>query len=293
MITGYFLIEKTEFRWRGFAEVLFETLFYSLIVFILVHLATGTPVTVEQLLKTLTPIHANTWWFITAYLCLLLVAPFLSLLASKLSKRQYIALLAVLFVLVFEYPYGKVVSIKAPIVNFCFFYLLAGYLRLHGTPRMVARHSYMAVFAAFLLLLLPAILWNVLRHYVFGLSFQLIGSDRTFVEMFLSTTVFILFAKRPMEGRLAHIIAKAGPFMLGVYLIHCHPDLQPYIWAPFTPDAFSWPAWLLQSAFVVLFAFAIFFVCLALDVLRAKLFTLLGLPRFFTWVGQKMPHLAV
>lgn len=290
MITGYFLVERTDFRWKGFLGVWFQTLFYSVTIFAVMALVTGEAAGWRDIVKTLTPIYHNTWWFITAYLCLLLVAPFLSITAKSLTKRQYQILLAVLFLLVFEYPYGKVVCAKAPIVRFSFLFLLAGYLKLHGVPKWLSSRPWQSVVGLVLAMYLPAMAYNAYRLWR-GLPLVPLTSDGTFIMLFLSTAVFCIFCSTPMEGRTANVIARMSPYTLGIYLIHCHPSLGKYIWTNTLPDSWPSPQGLTCPLNILASAAVIFLACMAIDIVRKWIFDMLGIPRYEGKMAEKLPTL--
>ena len=287
MITGYFLVERTDFRWKGFVGVWFQTLFYSVTIFAVVALVTGEAVGWRDLVKTVTPIYHNTWWFITVYLCLLLFAPFLSITAKALTRRQYLILLAVLFILVFEYPYGKVVCAKAPIVRFSFLFLLAGYLKLYGVPRWLGRRPGQSVLAMVLVMYVLAMAYNACRLWR-GQPLVPLTSDGTFVMLFLSAAVFSLFCSTSMEGRTARMTGRMSPYTLGIYLVHCHPSLGKYIWVNTLPASWPSPQWLTCPLNILASAAVIFVVCMAIDIVRKRLFDILRIP---LWERKMVEHL--
>ena len=290
MITGYFLIERTDFRWKGFVGVWFQTLFYSAAIFAAVALLAGDAVGWKDILTKVTPIYHNTWWFITAYLCLLLVAPFLSLMAKSLTQRQYLLLLAVLFILVFEYPYGKLVSSKSPIVNFSFLFLLAGYIKLYGVPGVLARRLWLCIAVITLAMYIPAMAYNAYRLKC-GQPLEPLASDRTFITLFLSAAVFCAFCSAQMEGRAARLIGRMAPYTLGIYLVHCHPSLQRYIWVNTLPAVWPEPQWLSCPLNILGSAAVIFAACMAVDAVRKRIFGFLRVPRMVEAIAAKLPKL--
>ena len=136
MISGFFLIDRNQYRWKGILMTIVNTMFYSL-VFLFLAKASGTGVTNVELAKSIFPIHQWGYWFVTTYVGLLLVAPLLSRIASSLNKRQYQFVLCTLFILNFQYLYGTVYAGHRTIMFFGFLFLLAGYMRLHGIPKWI------------------------------------------------------------------------------------------------------------------------------------------------------------
>ena len=290
MISGYFLIERSDFRWKGFVGLWLKTLFYSVLIYAAVTIITGDGISYKSLFRTITPIYQNTWWFITTYLSLLLVAPFLSITAKSVTKRQYQILLVILFIFVFEYPYGKLISMKSPIVNFCFLFLLAGYLKIYGLPRIIKRHSLKCATIITLLMYIPAMAYNVYRLNN-GQSLTLLASDRTFIALFLSISVFAMFCSKSMNGRFAVLISKLSPYTLGIYLIHCHPSLQQFIWIHTLPDRWPTPQWITAPLNILFSAAVIFIVCTAVDIIIGFIFKFFRIQILSDYIAARLPKL--
>lgn len=105
-------------------------------------------------------------------------------------------------------------------------------------------------------------------------------SDGTFIMLFLSTAVFCIFCSTPMEGRTARLIGRMSPYMLGIYLVHCHPSLGKYIWVNTLPVSWLSPQWLTCPLNILVSAAVIFVVCMAIDLVRKRLFDMLCIPRY-------------
>ena len=89
----------------------------------------------------LLPVSFSSYWFITMYLGLIAIAPFLSLIAKNVNNnKQYRWLLVILFVMTFEYPFGRHFSGTHSLGLFVFLYLLSGYFRLYGIPSWLKLH---------------------------------------------------------------------------------------------------------------------------------------------------------
>ena len=135
LITGYFLIRKTVFSLKKAAELLAITLFYGAVSFGIAWAVTGGKTTVG-LFGSLFPFVRGSRWFVETYIILILIAPFLSMMLCRLSKRSYQILLAVQLTF-FSLWYS--VGLSAPlldngygIINFVTLYMVGGYIRLFG-----------------------------------------------------------------------------------------------------------------------------------------------------------------
>lgn len=74
-ITGYYLADKVAFRWKALIGLWFQTFFYCF-VFLLLNLAIFGNCNHRDLLRIFMPIYNKSYWFITEYFGLMLIAPF-------------------------------------------------------------------------------------------------------------------------------------------------------------------------------------------------------------------------
>lgn len=95
LISGYFLIDRTKVNLNRVLKILVETVFYCFTITVLFYLFGRT--TLYDCLSSLNPMAPTrfNYWFVTKYIGLMLLQPFLSRLAVSLSKVQYKAFLVV------------------------------------------------------------------------------------------------------------------------------------------------------------------------------------------------------
>ena len=108
IISGYFLVEKS-FKWNRLVKTWLQMFCYS-VAFLIIVLLLGAfhhyPMAVEpimhgvdlyrSILASLFPFFYNSYWFIGAYLLMLLVAPYLNTLFNTLPKRSMEMLIVLL-----------------------------------------------------------------------------------------------------------------------------------------------------------------------------------------------------
>ncbi len=128
LISGYFGINL---RIKSLLNLILQVVFYSLSLTLLgVYVFNlGCPVDV---IKSLLPISGNYYWFVTVYVELLLLSPFINKLLVNLSNRQYISLLVILGFLIFWFGLLRKTNISIDgknIVYFIFIYIVGGGIR--------------------------------------------------------------------------------------------------------------------------------------------------------------------
>jgi len=281
MVTGYFLIDRLTFRWKGILRTWLMTVFYSL-VFLCAAFLLKLDVPKSAVLGSFFPVYHNSYWFVTSYIGLLLVAPLLSRAALSLSKKAYLWVLAVLFVLVFEFLYGKVFAGHRTLVFFSYLFLLGGYFRLHGIPQWFVRYRFWIFAGLLLALFILASGVNILR----GNGFALISSAYDGPLLFLSLSIFVIALTTRGDGRLVSALSHLAPYTFGVYLIHANYFVNERIYA-LIPSSVPYPIIL----HCLLFSILLFTVCIMVDFLRERLFKLVKMDAGIDRLGKKMPQL--
>lgn len=284
LITGYFCINKTELRWNGIIKTIIATLFYSIVFLVLAWLL-GKEVTTSSIINSLLPIHQEQYWFVTAYVGLMLIAPFISRLVSVLNKKQYQILLALLFVLSFEYLYGRVYAGLRSIIFFSFLFLIAGYVKLYGVPQKWKENKGIVVLIIWFVLFGIATLTNIV--FCPKDEFLLRSSSNDCMILFLSVAVFVYFAYTDISYKPLVILSKISPYVFGVYLVHDNPIFRKDLWAAVMPEHTVLPI-----AFNCLFvALIIFFIGVGVDFVRQQLFRVVGINNLGQRLASKLPQL--
>lgn len=280
MITGYFLIDKLGYRWNGILKTWFLAFFYSLI-FLGLAFSFKIDITKSDILQALFPVHQGAYWFVTSYIGLLLFAPILSRAAVSLSKRSYQIVLVALFFVVFEFFYGKVYGGFRTIIFFGYLFLLAGYLRLHGIPRLVLKYKFIIFLAIWLGLFAMATAINVV-----GGKFQLVSSAYDGPILFLSFIIFVIFQTGEKEKISWVWLSQLAPYTFGVYLIHTNTFVNDRIWK-LLPNTYNYPI----IIHCILFCALLFIICVGIDFIRERIFAVLKIDELLKKLSSKLPQL--
>lgn len=137
LLTGYFQIKADRWRTQGMVRLWLEVSFYTLLCGLIGFSCGAEPLSISSIrllaAHTLFPIGMNNWWFITAYLTLSLMIPFLNRLLNGLSRQQYLQMLVIFGILwsliptFFPFDYGF-----SNLIWFIYIYSIAGFIRLHA-----------------------------------------------------------------------------------------------------------------------------------------------------------------
>lgn len=129
LITGYFMT-RSSVRVASVARVVLETWFYSWGLLILFAVAQPELVTQARLEKAVLPLVSGEYWFITNFVALMVVSPFLNLLFDRLSRRGKSRLAAIGFVTISVLPTLTTFNpLGSDLLWFFYLYLVGGWIR--------------------------------------------------------------------------------------------------------------------------------------------------------------------
>lgn len=267
LISGYFLVNSKGpvFNLKRILKFWGQVFFYSTAIYIIFVLM-GTK---GNILQAFFPITSGTWWFASTYFVLFLIHPFLNKLIACLDKKSYQNLLILLVTC-----WGIIPSLTGSqyegndLTWFITLYAISGYARIYGFhPKLTSRH-YFVLCGIFSLLTysLSAV------HAVLGVKRSL--SLTTFYYgqfklpiLLISSTLFMAFAALKMRyHRWINVIASAA---FGVYLIHDHDLVRPFLWQNVFKNAQYQNSFLLIP-YSVMTAAIVCAVCALVDLLRQQ-----------------------
>ena len=138
LITGYFYINK-DFSMKKVFTLWFQIFCYSVGFMLIFRILGIEKLSKVDTIKTFFPLAYNQYWFITAYLYLILLVPFINKFLNGFSKENYnklLVLLSVIFVIIptLFYTNKLIGSTNTPIgiLLFIYVYIIGAYIRLYG-----------------------------------------------------------------------------------------------------------------------------------------------------------------
>ena len=101
LISAYFMVNKS-FKLSRILKIIFETFFYSVFIY-LIFIAFGkTNFTIDEFILNFFPVIFERWWFVTTFVLLMILSPFLNIIIKSVSKN----LLLVISIVLFAYGVG-------------------------------------------------------------------------------------------------------------------------------------------------------------------------------------------
>lgn len=247
LLSGYLLC-FSQFKITRLLQLVLQTLIYSLCVGLLgILMGWVSPGEVNTYFKLqmIFPFLEGQYWFITVYLFLYLMLPLLGAAVRRMDRRTFRVVLAV-FLLVFcvsksVLPFRLEIDKKGYDLNWylCEF-LTAAYIRRFGIPFLEKnrwRGMVLYIASSLGILGLTLTLHEIyLRSGRMG-TWMTVAWDYNHVLTFMAALgLFTFFAGREKEkgktGFIGRLAVWAGPYTLGVYLLHESIAVR-----------FVWPSW--------------------------------------------------
>lgn len=288
LASGYLLAERTDFRWKSIIKIWLSTFFYAFGICLICVILGKAPA--KSLTFYALPAYNDVYWFMTRFIALAVIAPFLSMAAKGLGKREFLILLAILAVLnlrIFKLFYGKIFSGEWTFMWFVFLYFVGAYVKLHR-PFEKFRHFGKCYFACGIALACVYMTLELVKYLKGGKSFDFGFTSSNSFSFFTSLCLFLWAVGHEVKpGKASALLTKAAPYVLGVYLITEHPLIRQWIWN----DVIRLKPHINSPALLPLLVgscLALFLVGLTVDYGRSLLFKVMKVDSGLDWLLK--PH---
>lgn len=144
LISGYLLFEK-DFKLRRVLKLWLEVLFYSIVCGLFsIYLSTDS-FSFDTMRRILTPISSNEYWFMTTYVLLMLLSPFIQRMLNTLSEKEFQRFIFLSFLLFSLLPtlgcifprifdYERFLVDQNRLFIFIVLYSIGAYIKVYGVP---------------------------------------------------------------------------------------------------------------------------------------------------------------
>ncbi|WP_057752306.1 acyltransferase family protein [Limosilactobacillus frumenti] len=276
MITGYFVGNKTFPISKSLLKscsIWLEAFYYSVGIYIVLSLTKLTTFSFGQLIKCALPFMTDQYWFVDAYLILLLLIPFINICLNQLSRRQFFYL-----VIVMSFLSSALTPIKSVIfsteIQFGYIlpaYLIGAYIKKYNI-RIAFIKSKIIIIYLFTIICAAGCYQtgktNYINVFFFGIP-----------QLLLATLIFIeVTQERSFVNRYVNSIAKT---VFASYLITDNLLVKGLLWnlPVFHNNRIS----MFQiNAFGIVFVLALLMACSLIDYFRILLFSHVNINNIFT-----------
>ncbi len=270
LISGWFGIRT---KMKSIVNFLLQCLFYSVAIFV-VMLALGRAQCNWKSIQNVL-LFINSFWFIKAYLCLMIFAPVLNAFVKAASEKQFRWVLVAFFV--FQSLYGWLTKGAAwfeggySVVSFFGLYLLARYVRLYPCRIFTLPRKYDLLIYGALVLLMTVTLFVMIRcgvsvancDVVFRLTSPFVIAEALYLLLF--------FSKLQFQNRFVNWMAAS---CFSVFLIQQNPYFGRPVYAHTIQSVYSQYSGIACILLIFAFILAIFCMAILVDQLRKKMFSI-------------------
>lgn len=287
VMSGYLLFGKRQKMKRLF-ELLVTVLFYCIIITLVMILCFDVPANVKNIIYGLLPMLRGRYWYITCYVGLFLIFPYINSVLERLDKKQYSVLLLVLTAVFSFIPnfvtvdlFGTENGYSVAWLAIC--YIFGAFWRKFDF-RLFDGKEWL-IFAASSLCLIAG---KAIIYFAFNSNMDYFI---TYTSPFILLNALMLLQwavrKKPCEaGKFANFIRYISALSFDVYIIHSHPLVFDYLFK----DVFSWIAELnalLTVPIVIGISVLIYAACCPVAAIREKLFSIKIIDKPMTLISRK------
>lgn len=273
LISGYFMI-NSNFTLKKLLKLLGEVWFYSIGIFILfiTILTPVNPINFSDIKKTFLPVTYSLYWFITIYVILMILSPYINKFINTIDKITYQKLIAFLVIIWSVIP--TLISGYIKTFNdlgwFITLYLIAGYIRKYANfPKINVKKHFIVANVFIFMLILSSICFNFFG-YKLGVS-GLLSKSRYFAKNYsiilviIAVELFIGFvASKERKSKFINVVSSAT---LGVYLIHDNLFIRPYLWKKIFKSELMYSSkyLIIHAIFTII---TVYIICTIIDLIR-------------------------
>lgn len=299
LLSGYFQC-TSRFKLKRVVSIWIQAAFYSVALYVaapVVCRVFGEEATfsIGGLVDSLMVVTKIQYWFVTAYILMYLVSPFLNCAIRALGQRMHLlcccTLLGIFSAaanLVYTSDFGNVAG-GYGFLWFCILYIVAAYIRLYvPVERKHRKWGLLTYFGCAGTVALA----RFGAHYLFT---WLTGAPKM-TSLFYSynsvlltaASIGLLMAMRTVtvKGAAGKLVGFLAPLAFGVYLIHDHNSVRSLLWGWLKPFALAGSAWMVPYSLICVAG--IFLVCCAVEWCRQRLFRLCGIDEMVNKAADKL-----
>jgi len=272
IISGYFMAERKSLNISRVAKLWLQMITYSLALFLIAVIFFGAASDVKYVVIACTPFLSEQWPFVSAYMMMFILSPFINLLIRRLTKKQYRLLIAI--IMIFWVMIPTLLTFKAESNYFVWvtaLYIIAAYVRLYPEDFQKKSSFYMCgALIVTILSVLSALVFDLLgfKWGVFA-EYATHFSDKQHLNVLL-WAMFLFLAFKNLNVKDSSLINTIAGLMFGVFLLHDDFYSRELLWGKiFDNTMASGKAWYI--AYFLFETLSVLIVCSLVEWLRQNL----------------------
>ncbi len=281
LITAFFL-SRSSFKIKHVLTLACQVWFYSIVIYLIAIWTGLCSFSSLRFLQAATPIINSHYWFITCYIALYFLAPFLNFVVNSLSPKGLRLLLVLLFVCFSIVPsfifWGNWLGWggSSGIVWFIVLYLTGAYIRKYIDIEFLKKNRKRLFIYTVILSLLPLLSKILIAFVTSKVLGHVEGSSLFYVKNSIlifpmSVSVFMIFLTLDINNNVViKIISFITTGVFAVYLITENQYLREWLWSNMSRIINRDSAW--YSIIELSSIIALFILCIIIDKIRKLVF---------------------
>lgn len=205
LISGYFGLR---YKLKRLLSIVGIVVFYALLSFVVDKYVFNIDIKIKNYLPYMFPLMCKKYWFITCYVIVYCLSPWLNRIPECLSRKDFRKLLVLLILIFWVVPtmmvFHEILNDNGKgVVNMTVLYLIGRYIRLHGFSLRITTRPWLVAFVCFLLIF---VLNNVLLYY-FKPDYMRFCRDCSVLILLQSLCIFYLFSKVHFQSKIVNYLA--------------------------------------------------------------------------------------
>lgn len=211
LITGYFSVNHDVLKLRKIANLFIDVAFWGSIGFILSYVFGWEAASLKRYIQIVIPYLWGYRWFVTAYIILLLLIPYINKCLQNISREGH-RILLIIFTILFciwpsFLPSPPVDNFGYGFVHFVYLYIIASYIKIYVNKYPLPS--------------LCLVLYVVFTFSIYILvHFHIVNTGWAYNNLFVvlqSVSLFLCFVRINIDSKVINILASCT---FGIFLIH-------------------------------------------------------------------------
>lgn len=263
LISGYFMCTKKETKISKVLNLILLTSFYSVVFYILSIFLGSSNFSLRELVYSMIPFTYGSKWFISTYVVLSLISPYLNVIFERIDEVNMRKLVLILIITISITPtllnklsyndngYG--------VLSFIMLYTIGAYIRLHfkKDKKLIFYLSSYILFTIF--------------TFIYAQTSERAWDYNSIFNVMSSISLFLVFAKIKLKSTIINTLAT---YSFAIYVVHTEPRINVILYQTILKCNQFW-----SSDFFVLHMLIsimlIYSICILIEYLRRKVFVLI------------------
>lgn len=228
LISSYFLIDG-KFNLKRIITLILKVKLYAIFFLILFYFK-GETIFLKDIIRSIFPIFYELYWFISAYIILYFIFPYLNKLLNNLTKMELEKLLLGSIFLYSILP--SFIGTKlffSSVIWFIILYSIIYYIKRYLDLTKINKLSSLSIIS-YILIFISILSFDYLgqKIEIFKIYSTYFIAENSILSLVFSISVFLIFLK--MDKKSNKYINYLAKGTLGVYLFHENVFIRPYLY---------------------------------------------------------------